>query len=599
MLMKHLSDIEYYLIIESLIYFLSIIFILFYFLRKNTNPMVFIITLTMWFFNGFIIIILPFDIYLSNYQRNESKVIDLQNKIRILYSICYWSTSLTSSILIPLITQYESSGYFTKREKIIYSIKSNLKFYGLLSLLGIVLFVWAYFKLSQETKSYFLKNCFNFSYVYGFFFLVLLLGYSIPKLPLNIYEKIFYKQTIKNLENNAKLLKKNLDDVNKDLLDSYYKLVNIEEKIKINMQLKDQPKLESLDNIIKDKETEEKTIRQYEQFLNQKINYIKKNEKLFKITIKKVNLEPAEEFDMEELPDKIASLNIKLKENEWDNLRIQCKLQSIYNDWCYMKTIVIKGKKYKSSLIDQQLRESKLKLMGLEEEFIPLKHISKIMILYYMKIHPIILFLFSFVFFILGIIILLSELCIILPWRISVFSIINYWITNVFKIQVFIISSVLIFFFMSVYALMNFKLTKNYRVYGPRQTDGLSILYFTSNFCKITFPLSLNILIMMNHGDDEAKRTLLENDFGININNQIFVLIAKYSPLLLFFFVVLNMFGIFSKIIDCFSVETFSSLFSSNIKEEANNGYDYLISINKEKKGKLITDSIMDKIIEV
>ena len=599
MLMKHLSDIEYYLIIESLIYFLSIIFILFYFLRKNTNPMVFIITLTMWFFNGFIIIILPFDIYLSNYQKNESKVIDLQNKIRILYSICYWSTSLTSSILIPLITQYESSGYFTKREKIIYSIKSNLKFYGLLSLLGIVLFVWAYFKLSQETKSYFLKNCFNFSYVYGFFFLVLLLGYSIPKLPLNIYEKIFYKQTIKNLENNAKLLKKNLDDVNKDLLDSYYKLVNIEEKIKINKQLKDQPKLESLDNIIKDKETEEKTIRQYEQFLNQKINYIKKNEKLFKITIKKVNLEPAEEFDMEELPDKIASLNIKLKENEWDNLRIQCKLQSIYNDWCYMKTIVIKGKKYKSSLIDQQLRESRLKLMGLEEEFIPLKHISKIMILYYMKIHPIILFIFSFVFFILGIIILLSELCIILPWRISVFSIINYWITNVFKIQVFIISSVLIFFFMSVYALMNFKLTKNYRVYGPRQTDGLSILYFTSNFCKITFPLSLNILIMMNHGDDEAKRTLLENDFGININNQIFVLIAKYSPLLLFFFVVLNMFGIFSKIIDCFSVETFSSLFSSNIKEEANNGYDYLISINKEKKGKLITDSIMDKIIEV
>ena len=597
--MKHLSDIEYYLILESLIYFLSIIFILFYFLRKNTNPMVFIITLTMWFFNGFIIIILPFDIYLSNYQRNESKVIDLQNKIRILYSICYWSTSLTSSILIPLITQYESSGYFTKREKIIYSIKSNLKFYGLLSLLGIVLFVWAYFKLSQETKSYFLKNCFNFSYVYGFFFLVLLLGYSIPKLPLNIYEKIFYKQTIKNLENNAKLLKKNLDDVNKDLLDSYYKLVNIEEKIKINKQLKDQPKLESLDNIIKDKETEEKTIRQYEQFLNQKINYIKKNEKLFKITIKKVNLEPAEEFDMEELPDKIASLNIKLKENEWDNLRIQCKLQSIYNDWCYMKTIVIKGKKYKSSLIDQQLRESKLKLMGLEEEFIPLKHISKLMILYYMKIHPIILFIFSFVFFILGIIILLSELCIILPWRISVFSIINYWITNVFKIQVFIISSVLIFFFMSVYALMNFKLTKNYRVYGPRQTDGLSILYFTSNFCKITFPLSLNILIMMNHGDDEAKRTLLENDFGININNQIFVLIAKYSPLLLFFFVVLNMFGIFSKIIDCFSVETFSSLFSSNIKEEANNGYDYLISINKEKKGKLITDSIMDKIIEV
>ena len=71
---------------------------------------------------------------------------------------------------------------------------------------------------------------------------------------------------------------------------------------------------------------------------------------------------------------------------------------------------------------------------------------------------------------------------------------------------------------MCLYALMNFKLTKNYRMHGPRQTDAVSILYFTSSFTRIIFPLCLNILFMINHGTDSTKKTCLEKDFGININ---------------------------------------------------------------------------------
>ena len=593
-----LDKIGYYLGMEGVILFLIIILILLYYLRKNTNPMVFIITLVMWFFNAFIIVILPYDIFLSNYEEEKSSKVDLLlGRIRILYAIIYWSISLCSSLLIPFISKYEECGYFTRGEKIIYSIKTNLKFYAILLLLGIILLIWAYFKLSQETKTYFIKNCFNFSYIYGFFFLVLLLGYSLPRLPLNIYNKIFYKKTLKELETNTKILKRKLEKINKDLLDCYYKLVSIQEKIKINKELKSKSKLKSLNDKIKDKETEENKIKKYEIFLNEKINYIKKNEKALGITIKKNNLESEEEFGMEDIPEKIASLNIRLKDDKWDNLRIQCQLQSLYNEWCYMKTIVIKGKKYKS-IIEQDLRDSKVRLMGKKEEFIPLKNISTLKILYYMKIHPLILFFFSFLFFILGIVIMLSELCICLPWKISIFNIISHFKDNVFFTQLFIIGSVFIFFLMSLYALMNFKLTKNYRMYGPRQTDAISILYFTNNFCRIIFPLSLNILLMMDHGKDKIKETCLENDFGINIHNQIFALISKYSPLVLLFFVFLNMFGIFSKIIDCFSMETISSFFFDNSNENINEGYEYLIDINKKNKGKLLTDSIMDKLNE-
>ena len=591
-----LSKINYYLEIEGLILIIIIILILLYYLRKNTNPLVFLLVLITWLFNAYIIVLLPYDIYLSSYEKQNLLVNELLNNIRLFYTIIYWTITVNSWVLIPLLSKYEGSGYFTRKEKLLYSIKSNLLFYGIIILIGGLLFALAYYKLKEEYINYFLKNCFNFTYLYGFFFLILLLGYSIPKLPKNIYDKIFYEKEVKKIENDTKNLKHKLDKVNKDLLDGYNELVNIKEQIEINREMK-LKNLKILEDKIKDEKTAEEQIKKYEQFIIKKINYIKKNEEVFGIKTKKFQSK-SEEIPLDNIADKTASLNINLKENEWDNLRLQYQLQSSYNEWCFLKTIIIKGKKYKSSWIDQALRDSKIKLME-NEDFIPIKNISTFKILFYMKIYPIILFLFSSIFLLLGIIILLSEICISLPWKISVFSLINYWTENVFVIHVLIICSVFIFFLMCLYALMNFKLTKNYRVYGPRQTDAVSILYFTSNFNRIIFPLCLNILFMINHGNDINKKTCLEKDFGININNHIFVLISKYSPLVLIVFVILNTFGIFSKLIDCFSVENFSSLFFDKSKDsEINEGYEYLIEINKKNKGRLLKDSITGQLID-
>ena len=334
----------------------------------------------------------------------------------------------------------------------------------------------------------------------------------------------------------------------------------------------------------------------YEKLLDKKINYIRKNADTFKIKIKKINFK-SEEISLKNIPDKIASLNMNLKENELDNLSLQYQLQSSYNEWCFLKTIIIKGKKYKSSLIDQSLSESKIKLME-SEDFIPIKNISKLKILYYMKIHPLILFIFSVISLLIGIFIFFAEICISLPWKISIFSILNYWTGNVFIIYIFIISSVIIFLLMCLYALMNFKLTKNYRMHGPRQTDAVSILYFTSSFTRIIFPLCLNILFMINHGTDSTKKTCLEKDFGININNQILSFISKYSPLVLIVIIILIISGIFNKVIDCFSVENFSALFFEDSKENENEGYEYLMEINKKNKGRLLKDSITGQLID-
>ena len=585
-----LSKIIYYLQIDGLCLSIFIILILLYYLRKNTNPIVFILTFISWLFNAYIIVLLPYDIYLSNYEKQNLLVDKLKNLIRLLYTIIYWTTMVCSWVLIPLLSKYEGSGYFTRKEKLLYSIKSNLLFYGLIILVGAGLFGLAYYKLKEEYLQYFFKNCFNFTYLYGFFFLILLLGYSIPKLPKNIYDKIFYEKEVRKIENETKNFKNKLDKVNKEMLDSFYKLIDIKDQIEIDREMKAK-NLKTLEDKIQENKTAQKKIEMYEKYITKKINYIRKNENIFGIKTKKIQLK-TEEISLKNIVDKIASLNITLKENEWDNLRLQHQIQNSYNEWLFLKTIIIKGKKYKSSCIDQALGESKIKLME-NEDFIPIKPFSTFKIFYYMKIYPIILFLASSIFLLLGIIILLSEICISLPWKISIFNILNIWTENVLVIHIFIICSVFLFFLMCLYALMNFKLTKSYRVYGPRQTDPVSMLYFTSNFNRIIYPLCLNILIMIYHGNDEAKKTCLERDFGININNPIFLLISKYSPLVLIAFVLLNTFGFFSKLIDCFSVESISSLlFDRNKNSEINEGYEYLMEINKKNNGRLLKDSI-------
>ena len=86
-----LSKINYYLQIEGLCLIITIIIILLYYLRKNTNPIVFILTLITWSFNAYIIVLLPYDIYLSNNKTQNLLVEKLKNNIRLIYKIIYWT----------------------------------------------------------------------------------------------------------------------------------------------------------------------------------------------------------------------------------------------------------------------------------------------------------------------------------------------------------------------------------------------------------------------------------------------------------------------------------------------------------------------------
>ena len=163
--------------------------------------------------------------------------------------------------------------------------------------------------------------------------------------------------SIKQLKKNMKQKMKELKTDNEKLKKKLESFNNSEIEINREMKTKD---LKSLEEKIKDDETGKKKIEIYEKFIVKRINYIKKNEKVFGITVKKIQFKN-EKISLKNIIDEIASLNITLKADEWENLRLQYLLQSLYNEWCFLKTIIIKGKKYKSLCIDQALRESKIK----------------------------------------------------------------------------------------------------------------------------------------------------------------------------------------------------------------------------------------------
>ena len=274
-----------YVIIEAVLSLIIATIIILFYVRKGTNKLVTIISLITWFLNFYMVVLLPYDICITNKQKRNQNLTEAELKtskaIEISYKIIYWTTFFIAWGVIPLLKSYESSGEFTRWERFKYSVKSNLILYGVELLICILLFIWAYFKLKKEIFSFFFKNIYNFSYVVGLLLMLLLLSYSLVKLPMQLYEKVNYEKTIEYYEYTANYINEKLDEVKTDLNDNAKKLLATIEDSNIMKELKD-------DNVLNDdkKNSNDKLIYGYQSFLQEKFDYLSKNAKIFGIKIK-------------------------------------------------------------------------------------------------------------------------------------------------------------------------------------------------------------------------------------------------------------------------------------------------------------------------
>ena len=589
-------EIYNYIFLEAFLSFILAVIIILSYVRKGTNKLVILISIITWFFDFYIVVLLPYDICFTNKQKKNEKLMEVDSKtsdiIKISYQITYWIIFFLTWFIIPLLKSYESSGEFTRWDKFKYSIKSNLILYAVELLICLILFIWAYFKLKKETISFFFKNIYNFNYVFGLSIILLLLSYSLIKLPKLIYEKINYEKTIQYYEYLAKNINDKLTVVKMELEENSLQLLVTMEDSKIMQEMKE-------DNIINDNKmilNENKSIYPYQKYMKEKFDYLYQNSKVFNIEIKNnsfgSNQEPIKD------KKKLVQLIKKIIQEEWDDLRLQCQIQRIYSKWSTLKSILILAKKNKifsNSNYSQIGKEKSEKIIydKVDDSFVTLNNISSIKIWYYVKIRKILIFILTIILLIFGGIIFISEISISLPWNLSFFSLFISSVTNVLILHIVLFMQIIYLLGMSMYTLLKLKISGYYGMYPYNQTDSISLIYFSDNINRIIFPLCLNVIMMVNKGNDNTK-TILESIFGINMQNKVFVIFNNYSPLILILCLLINGFNVFLKLGKCFGIDNFyieSKKRDSDIEE----GFNLLMEINKRSMGKLMTNTTVIK----
>ena len=585
-------EIYHYIIIETIISLILAIIIILSYVRKGTNKLVTLIALLTWFCDFYFVINLPYDICITNKQKRNVKLTEAEQKtsriIKINYQITYWIMFFLTWVIIPLLKSYESSGEFTKWEKIKYAIKSNLILYGVVSFICLILFIWAFFKLKKETISFFFKNIYNFNYIFGLSIMLLLLSYSLVKLPKFIYENINYQKTIQYYEYNAKNINDKLSVVKMDLVEHGRQLLATIEDIKIMEEMTEDKILVGSKAISNDN----KSIAHYQNYMKEKFDYLYKNSKLFNIELKSNSFGSKQEPIKDK--NKLVQLINKIMKEEWDDLRLQCQMQIIYSKWSTLKSIIILGRKNKiiaSSNYSKIGKDKSEKIIidKLDESFVLLNNISSFKVWYYHKIRRILIFILTIIFFLFGGIIFISEISISLPWNLSFFSLIISSVTNVLILHLVLFIQIIYLLGMSMYTLFRLKISGYYGMYPNNQTDSVSLLYFSDNINNIIFPLCLNVIMMVNKGNDRIK-TILESIFGINMQNKVFVIYNNYSPLILILCVLINGFNIFLKLGKCFGIDNFY-IESEKRDNDIEEGYNLLMSMNKKSMGKLIVNT--------
>ena len=580
-------EIYSYIFLEALLCLILATIIIYFYVRKGTNPIVVLSAIFTWFLNFFMVGLLPYDICLTNKLKTNPVLTESEMTtskiIKLFYKLIYWLIFFCSWILLPILKKYESCGEFTKWDKFIHSVRSNLILYGILLLICIILFIWAYIKLEQDQLSFFRNNIYNFNYIYGLSIVLLLLSYSLIKLPLKIYEKINYLKTIQYYEYSAKNINDKLTVVKTDLEENGYLLLSTIEDSNVVQEMKD-------DNILADTK-KSKSVFNYQKYMKEKFDYLYRNSKVFDIEIKKNSFGSKEEPIRD--PKKLVQLNKKIINGEWDNLRLQCQIQKLYSKWCLLKSILILGKKNKYiSTKYSKISQDKSEGIGIDksdESFITLRNISSFKVWYYLKIRKALIFLLTIILFAFGGIIFISEITISLSINLSLFGFLIKSVTNVLILHLVLFVQIIYLFGMSMYTLFKLKISGYYGMYSHRQTDSASLMFFSENLCSIIFPLCLNVIMMVNPGKNKEK-TILENIFGIDVRNKVFLIFNNFSPLILILFLLINGFNVFTRLGKCFGIDDFD-IVSEKRDNDIEEGHELLMNLNRKNMGQLISNT--------
>ena len=637
-----------YILIEICICLIISIALVFYYSRRGTNPLALITAAITWCLNFILIVFLPYDIFYTYSGKEEDEVI--KNLLSIGYKFLYWTLFICSWIFVPLMQEYEDSGDFTKKRKFIRSIKNNIIFYGILGVIAITFLVFGfiYWGGIEALKSvvYNLMNC---SYLIGLLLFYFLIGYSIINLPIKTFYKINYEKQIKYLEWRAIALKNNLEKIQKELVDDGYLLQSTLENFSIMKRVNKSKSYEDDEVDEKSNKSEEKNvekrrkssfssqnIQDYSKVITERYDYLYNNANVFGINLKRNTVDNDKEplQNVEEL----IKLNRKINKNEWDDLRIQIKLRNQYKHWLTLSTVIYETNQEQKNNIEITSTINDDKLLPnennqsepfteniIDKGFYPCKDISKFTILYYQKFKRPLLIIYLSSIVICGLIFLISQIG--GYFKKSLYGYILKSVINkdlgIIGLHFFIMIPIIFLFVMSIYTFFKLKISGYFYMYKNRQTDSVTLMYFSTNLCRISFPICLDFIFNINYAfdndnissNDENKnfvsnvllnitsnimQNLSENisennkrnvthiqtilEFHKKDETNYFFKIYSHSSMILGIYVLILIFKIPQRIAKLCGKKIFATESDESINE-INEGHDYYMELNKKYEG--------------
>jgi len=162
-------------------------YMIWFYARKNVEWYTSTSVYIAWFFGFSIIILLPYDVYISyivSDENNDSYI----TMMEYIWRINWWIAFVLWYFVFPILGEYVTSGAFTVKGKLIYWVIQNLIFYAVMGLLGgiALLYLWSKGQFDSENGSFsgFLIFWTN---AYGLILIILFLGYGVIAVPKKYY----------------------------------------------------------------------------------------------------------------------------------------------------------------------------------------------------------------------------------------------------------------------------------------------------------------------------------------------------------------------------------------------------------------------------
>ena len=491
--------------------FVLTVALLLYYPAKDTRWYVYWWVFVSWFLAFWIIVLIPFDVYLVTPTQTLTTSATASDKdtLRLCWRVVYWTVFVLCWLILPILQEYEMAGEHTRWRRLKRAVRRLLWMFFLMATAGLIFVIYLGFigELVIAKLPYILVA---FSNCWGLFQTILLLGYGLVAVPRYLWLAPDYRHYLHYLAYKAAVVSEEKNDFQLQLF-TLGKLANAVD-IQVSKSAKTRTFVKDIlvhclpEDLRYHKEHATHTEREVQ-------------EELGELTIKKLEV-----------------LNRLLKQAAFSHHRACAQ-------WEQGLTAAFNV----MDLIDSQKSPDRVVTSALWDRHKKRKRCTRLgQWVWYIYVKPILYRLLALCLAVASVIIIAGESTLFLSTPIGLLPLLfqedhGDWLTQLY-------CAVPLAYLVSCcyFALFHLKLSGFYGLYGQNQTDAPCLAWNAAYLARMACPLSLNFLLFIKVKDAEFFKVMSVIDF-VPFMGESFCI---WFPLLLVIFCALSLFNVYPLIME-------------------------------------------------